>query len=183
MALIPPEYLGATTDLPEADQWCKVVLAGGSARLLVLGPIWSGKTHTAFALLQRLLDAGLSEGDIQVVDAGTLRLGGRYDPTTFEAGPRVTFFDDLTGPVDNRVGRTVPYEADEPEIQAVMAVGRGAVSDAVERLVARSGGSWIACASGRSQLEESLGEDTAGTLVAGAHWVVELPPRPLPAWD
>lgn len=183
MALIPPRYVGATTDLSEGDQWCKAVLAGGSSRLLVLGPIWSGKTHTAFALLQRLLDAGFSDADIQVVNAGKMRLYGRYDPAAFEAGPRVTVFDDLTGPADNRTGRTVPYETDEPEIQAVMAVGRGAVSDAVERLVARSGSSWIACASGRDQLGESLGEDTADALVAGAHWVVELPFRPLPEWN
>lgn len=54
---IPPRFAGAATSLAEVRQWSDAVLSGAAARLVVLGPIWSGKTHTAYAAVGQLLRA------------------------------------------------------------------------------------------------------------------------------
>lgn len=180
MTIIPLRFADATTTLAEADQWCGSVLNGTATRLLLLGPIWSGKTHHAYAMLKRILGAGYLPSNISVYESSDIVYGGDYKPRDFEVGTPVTFIDSLTDRVDNRVGVTTERAVDDPMTQSVMAAGQGALIDAVDRLLARSDASWIACASGKDALATCLGEDVAEKLITSAHMVVELPPRPLP---
>ncbi|MEV4629762.1 hypothetical protein AB0J90_26205 [Micromonospora sp. NPDC049523] len=172
--LIPANFSDAETSLPEVDHWCRAVLSGSKARLLLLGPFMSGKTHNAYAALRRLLDAGYPPADL-----GTYRayeMARDYDPRLIEQGPPVIFLDNLTDRSDNVAG-IENLQPDEPDIQALMAVHQGAVADAAERLAGRARSSWIACASTRERLAVDLGDYVAAKLLAVAD-VVELPPRP-----
>ncbi|WP_051049483.1 helix-turn-helix domain-containing protein [Nocardiopsis kunsanensis] len=180
VTVIPPRLADATTTLAEADQWCGSVLSGATTRILLLGPVRSGKTHHAYAMLKRILDAGYPPNGISVHESHDLVHGNDYKPRDFEVGTRVTFMDDLTDRVDNRVGVTTERVVEEPMIQSVMAAGRGALIDAVDRLVSRADASWIACASGKEVLATCLGGGIAEKLITSAHMVVRLPPRPLP---
>ncbi|TDC42074.1 ATP-binding protein [Micromonospora sp. KC213] len=172
--LIPARYSDAETSLPEVDRWCSAILAGSRARLLLLGPCMSGKTHTAYAALRRLLAAGYPPASLGVYRA--YEMARDYNPQLIEQAPPVIFLDDLTDRSDNVAG-VKNLEPDEPEIQALMAMHQGAVVDAAERLAGRAGTSWIACASNRERLAADLGEDVAVKLLAVAD-VVELSPRP-----
>jgi hypothetical protein len=147
--------------------------------MLVLGPIFSGKTHTAYAALNRLMQSGYPAHRIAVHSASVGGLGQDYEPEMIDAGPRVIFLDNLTDPVDNRVGVKVEMEVDEPLTQSALALARAAAVDAADRLAARANTSWICCASGREQLAQSLGADVATKLLAVAE-LVELPERPRP---
>ncbi|GIJ35011.1 hypothetical protein [Micromonospora sediminimaris] len=171
---IPARFSDAETSLPEIDRWCGAILSGSRARLLLLGPFMSGKTHNAYAALRRLLAAGYPPANLRVYQA--YEMARAYDPRLIEQGPPVIFLDNLTDRSDNVAG-TEDIQPDEPDIQALMAVHQGAVIDAAERLAGRAGSSWIACASNRERLAADLGVDVAAKLLAVAD-VVELPPRP-----
>ncbi|MCQ0012640.1 hypothetical protein [Actinomadura madurae] len=99
---IPPRFAGAATSLAEVRQWSDAVLSGAAARLVVLGPIWSGKTHTAYAAVGQLLRAGYPLEQIVVHQAHGLAIGGKYEPALIDSGPPVIVLDDVTGEVDNR---------------------------------------------------------------------------------
>ncbi|MFG1891070.1 hypothetical protein ACGFIR_24800 [Micromonospora sp. NPDC049051] len=174
--LIPAHYADAETSLPEVDRWCSAILAGSRSRLLHLGPFMSGKTHTAYAALRRLLAAGYPPANLGAYRA--YEMARDYNPHLIEQALPVIFLDNLTDRSDSVAG-VKKREPDEPEIQALMAVHQGAVVDAAERLAGRAGSSWIACASNRERLAADLGEDVAAKLLAVAD-VVELPPRPQP---
>ncbi|MEV7971482.1 hypothetical protein AB0O34_36660 [Sphaerisporangium sp. NPDC088356] len=177
--LIPPRFADAESDLPQVEQWCASVLQGESARMLLLGPIFSGKTHTAFAALRRLLSFGYPRHRIAVYSASVGGLGENYETEMIDAGPRVIFLDNLTDPVDNHVGVKVELEVDEPLTQAALALSRAVAVDAADRLASRANTSWICCGSGRDALRTCLGKDVAEKLLAVAD-VVELPERPRP---
>ncbi|MEU5958280.1 hypothetical protein [Streptomyces sp. NPDC047525] len=94
MPVVPSLFSTAETDHPAIAQWCSTVLAGDTARLLLLGPHWSGKSHTAYAALRRLLAAGYREESITVFQAADFR--GSYEPSMIENSTAVTVIDDLT---------------------------------------------------------------------------------------
>lgn len=171
---IPPIYRDAEADLPAVDQWCATVLAGGSARLLLLGPFMSGKTYTGYAAVRRLLVAGYPRSNIAAYSA--YELARKYHPSAIADGPPVIFLDNLTDRSDNNAGVKIVHP-DEPEIQAMMAAEQGAVVDAAERLTARANVSWIACASNLDRLRHDLGDEVADRLLAVAD-AIELPRRP-----
>ncbi|WP_331726138.1 hypothetical protein [Streptomyces sp. NBC_00470] len=180
MELIPRVFRDAETDNPTVLQWCSTVLAGDTARLLIVGPHWSGKSHTAFAALRRLLAAGYGEGNITVHKA--LELGRHYSPDLIEATSAVTVIDDLTVARDLVRERTAPAPLDPPETQALMALGDGARADAVARLVALPRRSWILVVSGIEALVETVGQESTDRLLAVADRI-DLSPRPRPSLD
>ncbi|HWU09897.1 MAG TPA: hypothetical protein VN520_26585 [Streptomyces sp.] len=177
MSVIPARFRDAETDHPAIAQWCTTILTGDTARLLLLGPHWSGKSHTAYAALRRLLAAGYPAADITVHQA--MELKGTYEPGMIENAPRVTVIDDVTVSVDLVREATVPLETDSADIQALMAVEAGALTDAVDRLSRLPGRSWILVASSVERLLETVGEETTERLLATAEQA-ELSPRPRP---
>lgn len=178
MSVIPALFRDAETDHPAIAQWCTTILTGDTARLLLLGPHWSGKSHTAYAALSRLLAAGYPAADITVHQA--LELKGTYEPGMIDNAPRVTVIDDVTVSVDLVREATVPLETDSAGIQALMAVEAGALADAVDRLSRLPERSWILVASSVERLVETVGEETTERLLAIAEQA-ELPPRPRPS--
>ena len=174
--LIPPRYADVTTTVEAAIRWCDGILAGHHMRLLIIGPHWSGKTHTAYAALRRLLGAGYPAQDIAAY--ASYDLTREYDPARITHGPPVLFIDDLTHYPDGRHGVT-SAAVDEPDLQAVLAVREASLADAARRLTGHTSGSWIACASSRDRLEEAAGADIKDQLLVMAD-VADLPPRPLP---
>lgn len=88
MDLIPARFTDAETDLPQIHEWCDVVLRGVPARLLLVGPIFSGKIHAAYAALRRLLQAGYPDQHIAVLDASDIVLSGTYEPAQIDQAPR-----------------------------------------------------------------------------------------------
>uniref|UniRef100_UPI002F91BD33 hypothetical protein n=1 Tax=Streptomyces virginiae TaxID=1961 RepID=UPI002F91BD33 len=178
MSVIPALFCDAETDHPAVAQWCTAVLAGDTARLLLLGLHWSGKSHTAYAALRRLLAAGFPAADIAVHRA--LEIKGAYEPGVIDNVARVTVIDDVTVSVDLVREATVLREADSVEVQAMMALEAGALADAVDRLSRLSGRSWILVASSVERLVETVGEETTERLLAIAVQA-ELPPRPRPS--
>ncbi|MFL0021371.1 hypothetical protein ACJBCE_00290 [Streptomyces sp. NBUL23] len=177
MSVIPALFRDAETDHPAIAQWCTTILTGDTARLLLLGPHWSGKSHTAYAALRRLTAAGYPAADITVHQA--MELKGTYEPGMIENAPRVTVIDDVTVSVDLVREATVPLETDSADIQALMAVEAGALADAVDRLSRLPGRSWILVASSVERLVETVGEETTKRLLATAEQA-ELPSRPRP---
>lgn len=179
MSVIPALFRDAETDHPAIAQWCTTVLDGDTARLLLLGPHWSGKSHTVYAALRRLLAAGYSAADITVHQA--LELKGTYEPGVIEDAARVTVIDDVTVSVDLVRETETPRETDFADIQALMALEAGALADAVDRLSRLPGRSWILVASSVERLVETVGEETTERLLANAEQA-ELPPRPSLRW-
>ncbi|MEU6949523.1 hypothetical protein ABZ957_30475 [Streptomyces sp. NPDC046316] len=177
MSVIPALFRDAETDHPAVAQWCTTVLVGDTARLLLLGPHWSGKSHTAYAALRRLLTHGYAAADIAVHRA--LELTGAYEPGVIENAARVTVIDDVTVSVDLVREATVPREPDSVDVQAMMALEAGALADAVDRLSRLPGRSWILVTSSVERLVETVGEETTERLLANAEQA-ELPPRPRP---
>ncbi|MFI6112903.1 hypothetical protein [Kitasatospora sp. NPDC051164] len=179
--IILPVYQDAESDHPAVEQWCSTVLSGDSARLLLLGAHWSGKSHTAYAALRRLLAAGFSSENITVHTS--FDLGRTYTPSVIENTTPVTVFDDLTLTVDLARESTMPRLLDPPEIQAQMALEAGALADAVARLTVMPRRSWILVATTIERLVETVGRETADRILAVAEQA-ELPPRPRPsqAW-
>jgi hypothetical protein len=175
--VVPPLFSDAETDHPAIDRWCSTVLAGDTARLLLMGPHWSGKSHTAYAGLRRLLAAGYREEDITVHQA--LDLAGSYEPAVIEETTAVTVIDDLTLSVDLVREANARLEPDTVDVQAVMALKAGALADAVARLSQLPRRSWLLIVSSIGCLVETVGKETADRLVAVAEQT-ELPPRPLP---
>ena len=175
MSVIPAFFCDAETDHPAIAQWCTTVLAGDTARLLLLGPHWSGKSHTAYAALRRLLSAGYPAADITVHQA--LELKDTYEPGMIEHAARGTVIDDVTVSVDLVREATAPRETDSADIQALMALEAGALADAVDRLSRLPGRSWIMVASSVQRLVETADEETTDRLLAIAEQA-ELPPRP-----
>jgi hypothetical protein len=180
MSVVPARFRDAETDHPAIAQWCATVLAGDTARLLLLGPHWSGKSHTAYAALRRLLAAGYREEDITVHQAADLR--ARYEPGLIENTTAVTVIDDVTLSVDLVRESTMPHVPDPAEIQAAMALEAGALADAVDRLSRLPHRSWILIVSSVDRLVEAVGQETTDRLVAVADQA-ELDPRPLPRLD
>lgn len=178
MSAIPALFRDAETDHPAIAQWCTTILGGDTARLLLLGPHWSGKSHTAYAALRRLLAAGYPAADITVHQA--MELKGTYEPGMIDNAPKVTVIDDVTVSVDLVREATVPLETDSADIQALMAVEAGALADAVDRLSRLPGRSWILVASSVERLVETVGAETTARLLATAEQA-ELPPRPRPS--
>ncbi|MFJ6148940.1 hypothetical protein ACIQH7_35725 [Streptomyces anulatus] len=178
MSVIPALFRDAETDHPAIAQWCTTILSGDTARLLLLGPHWSGKSHTAYAALRRLLAAGYPASDITIHQA--VELKGTYEPGMIENAPGVTVIDDVTVSVDLVREATVPLETDSADIQALMAVEAGALADAVDRLSRLPGRSWILVASSVERLVETVGEETTERLLATAEQA-EMPPRPRPS--
>ncbi|MET9110830.1 hypothetical protein [Streptomyces zhihengii] len=180
MSVIPARFRDAATDHPAIAQWCATAMAGHPARLLLLGPHWSGKSHTAYAALRRLLAAGYPAADITVHQA--LELRGTYEPGMIENAAGVTVIDDVTVSVDLVREATVPQETDSVDVQAMMALEAGALADAVDRVSRLPGRSWILVASSVERLVETVGEETTERLLAIAEQA-ELPPRPRPHLD
>ncbi|MFB7398432.1 hypothetical protein [Streptomyces sp. NPDC056191] len=177
MSVIPALFRDAETNHPAVAQWCTAVLAGDTARLLLLGPHWSGKSHTAYAALRRLLTHGYAAADIAVHQAMELR--GTYEPSMIEDAARVTVIDDVTLAVDLVREATAPREADSVDVQAMMALEAGALADAVDRLSQLPERSWILVVSSVERLVETVGEETTARLLANTEQA-ELPPRPRP---
>ncbi|WDN55870.1 hypothetical protein [Streptomyces clavuligerus] len=176
MPVIPPLFSDAETGHPAIAQWCSTILAGDTARLLLLGPHWSGKTHTAYAALRRLLAAGFRDENITVYQAQDLAAG--YEPSTIENTTTVTVIDDLTLSVD-LVREAAPRPPDSAEVQAMMALKAGALADATARLSLLPRRSWLLVASNLDCLAAAVGQETADRLVAVAEQA-ELPARPRP---
>lgn len=170
-ALIPALYRDATTDLPEIDAWCSAVLSGARARLVLLGPVFSGKTHAAFAALRRLLIAGYPVS--QIAAHKSIELVHHYQPSSIDDSPPVVLLDDITVRVDFNGAHSEP---DEPEIQALMAAQQGALVDAAERLVS-SNRSWILCGSTTDGIRATLGAELTDQILAVAD-ITQLQPRP-----
>jgi hypothetical protein len=177
MPVVPPLFSDAETDHPAIAQWCSTILGGDTARLLLLGPHWSGKTHTAYAALRRLLAAGYCEENITVHQAHDL--GGSYEPSMIENTTAVTVIDDLTLSVDLVREAAVPLNPDSVDVQAMMALEAGALADAVARLSLLPRRSWLLIASNLDCLVGAVGQETADRLVAVAEQA-ELAPRPRP---
>ncbi|WP_250402870.1 hypothetical protein [Streptomyces cellostaticus] len=177
MPVVPPLFSDAETDHPAIAQWCSTILAGDTARLLLLGPHWSGKSHAAYAGLRRLLAAGYREENITVHQAHDL--GRNYEPSMIENTTAVTVIDDLTLSVDLVREAKVPLKPDPADVQAMMALEAGALADAVARLSLLPRRSWLLIASNLNCLVEAVGQETAERLVAVAEQA-ELAPRPRP---
>ncbi|MFD3962019.1 hypothetical protein ACFWRG_32330 [Micromonospora tulbaghiae] len=177
MPVVPPLFSDAETDHPAIAQWCSTILAGDTARLLLLGPHWSGKSHTAYAALRRLLAAGYREENITVHQAH--ELGRSYEPSMIENTTAVTVIDDLTLSVDLVREAKVPLQPDTADVQAMMALEAGALADAVARLSLLPRRSWLLIVSSLDCLVEAVGQETADHLVAVADQA-ELAPRPRP---
>jgi hypothetical protein len=160
---------------PVVADWVTAILAGGQARLLLLGPIFSGKSQHAYAAVRRLLLAGYPEDHIAIHKA--LELGRTYQPSLIDDGPPVIVLDDVTIAVDINEGVTVSPALDQPDVQAMMAVQDAAIADAAYRLATRAKTSWIVCASGIAQMNQTLGEATTAVISTLAD-VVTLPDRP-----
>lgn len=56
---LPYGYTEATTNEPLVLDWAAAAARGENAKLLVLAPGWSGKTHTLYAALRLLQTAGV----------------------------------------------------------------------------------------------------------------------------
>ncbi|MET8682346.1 hypothetical protein ABZW18_33485 [Streptomyces sp. NPDC004647] len=178
MSVVPVLFSDAKTDHPAIAQWCSTILAGDTARLLLLGPHWSGKSHAAYAALRRLMAAGYREANITVHQAHDL--GRTYEPSMIENTTAVTVIDDLTLSVDLVREATVSLKADSADVQAMMALEAGALADAVARLSLLPRRSWLLIASSIDRLVETVGQETAERLLAVAEQA-ELPPRPRPS--
>ncbi|MFJ2217937.1 hypothetical protein ACIQVO_35995 [Streptomyces sp. NPDC101062] len=177
MPVVPPLFSDAETDHPAIAQWCSTILSGDTARLLLLGPHWSGKSHAAYAALRRLLAAGYREENITVHQAHDL--GRSYEPSMIEKTASVTVIDDLTLSVDLVREAKVPLQPDTPDVQAMMALEAGALADAVARLSLLPRRSWLLIASNLDCLAEAVGQETADRLGAVAE-LAELTARPRP---
>lgn len=178
MPVVPPLFCDAETDHPAIAQWCSTILAGDTARLLLLGPHWSGKSHAAYAGLRRLLAAGYREENITVHQAHELRRS--YEPSTIENTTAVTVIDDLTLSVDLVREAKVPLKPEPADVQAMMALEAGALADAVARLSLLPRRSWLLIASNLDCLVDAVGQETAERLVALAGQA-EMSARPRPA--
>lgn len=175
--VIPALFRDAETDHPAIEQWCTTVLAGAPARLLILGPHWSGKTYAAFAALRRLLAAGYPSQDITVHGASDLK--ARHDPRVIENTTAVTMIDDVTVSVDTVREAKRPLAPDSVDVQAMMALEAGALAEAIAALAVLPNRSWILIASTPEILAEAVGEQTAARILAVAD-TLELTQRPLP---
>ncbi|MFE6273969.1 hypothetical protein ACFVQ9_34850 [Streptomyces goshikiensis] len=176
--IIPLYFADAETDHPAVDRWCAAVLDGRPARLLLLGPYWSGKSHTAYAALRRVLAAGYRPDEITARRASDL--ARTYEPglTRVETTP-VTMVDDVTLAVDLVHEAKGPLRADTVEVQAMMALEAGALAEAIADLVSLPDRSWILIASTPDLLAEAVGADVADRILAAAE-TAELRQRPLP---
>ncbi|MCX4791909.1 hypothetical protein OG369_39310 [Streptomyces sp. NBC_01221] len=106
-------------------------------------------------------------------------LGRTYQPDMVENTIPVTVVDDLTLSVDLAREAGGPRLADTVEVQAMMALGAGALAEAVDRLTALPSRSWILIASCVEHLVETVGQETADRILSVAEQA-ELPPRPRP---
>ncbi|MFE3584135.1 hypothetical protein [Streptomyces vinaceus] len=175
--VVPPRYSAAESDHPAVDRWCSTVLTGTAARLLLLGPSWSGKSHTAYAAIRRLVNAGYGADRIAVTDA--FEVARAYDvPLRAE----VVMVDDVTISVDLRREAKGPRPLDPPEAQAALALQAAGLSEAVTQLVRRPNQSWILIGSTEERLVETLGKETTAEILRVAD-VADLPARPKPTWD
>ncbi|MFJ2232215.1 hypothetical protein ACIOFU_33175, partial [Streptomyces halstedii] len=93
---------------------------------------WSGKSHTAYAALRRLLAAGYPAADSTVHQATEFKR--TYEPGMMEYATRVTVIDDVTVSVDLVRVAVVLLEPDCVDVQALMAVEAGVLADVVDRL-------------------------------------------------
>ncbi|NED35825.1 hypothetical protein [Streptomyces sp. SID8499] len=177
MPVVPPLFSDAETEYPAIAQWCSTILAGDTARLLLLGPHWSGKSHAAYAGLRQLLSAGYREEHVTVHQAHDL--GRNYEPSVIENTTAVTVIDDLTLSVDLVREATGPLKPDPADVQTMMALEAGALADAGARLSLLPRRSWLLIASNLDCLVEAVGQETADRLVAVAEQA-ELAPRPRP---
>lgn len=175
MPLVPPHFSEAETDHPDIAQWCSTILAGDTARLLLLEPHWSGKSHTAYARLRRLLTAGYREENITVHQAH--EHGRSYDPSMIENTTPITVIDDL--PLSNGLMREakVPLKPGSGDVQAMTALEAGALADAVTRLSLLPRRSWPLIVSNLDCLTEAAGQEATDRLVAVAEQA-ELTPAP-----
>ncbi|WNI20012.1 hypothetical protein [Actinacidiphila sp. ITFR-21] len=175
--IVPALFQDAETDHPAIEQWCSTVLSGAPARLLLLGPHWSGKTHTAYAAVRRLLAAGYNSHEITVHGASELKR--TYDPRVIANTTAVTVVDDVTVSVDLVREAKGPLAPDSVDVQAMMALEAGALAEAIASLIVLPNRSWILIAPSPEILAEAVGEQTAARILAVAD-TVELAQRPLP---
>ncbi|WP_327257277.1 hypothetical protein [Streptomyces sp. NBC_01244] len=174
--VVPPRFSDAESDHPAVDRWCSTALTGAAARLLLLGPSWSGKSHMAYAAIRRLVNAGYGAERIAVTNA--FEVARAYDvPLCAE----VTMVDDVTISVDLRHEATEPRPLDQAEGQAALALQAAGLSEAITQLVRRSNQSWILIGSTEDRLVETLGKKTTAEIFAVAD-VADLPARPKPTW-
>lgn len=169
---------------PLLHEWIRQVAVGQPARLLVLGPGWSGKTHTAWAALNALRWKAPSRSS-GFVDRRALA-SGDYQFEELLA-PSVIIFDvaDYGDPEhlydwDGLDDYTpVDREVDEPEVQADLALQRANVNDAATRVSFTKGHSLLFTATSASTLQRALGEGVADRILA---WpTIALPRRPRPS--
>lgn len=66
------DFVGATTDNPHIDTCMQRLAAGQPAGIVLHGPMSTGKTHTAFAYLNRLVNQG-------AVAPGRIMFGSEHD--------------------------------------------------------------------------------------------------------
>lgn len=173
--IVPALYAAAESDHPVVDRWCAAVLAGDAARLLLLGPSWSGKSHTAYAAVRRLLDAGYGSERIAVTNA--FDVARSYDSPMTSV---VTVVDDVTISTDLRHETKGPRPLDPAEAQAALALQRAGLAEAITRLVRQPHRSWILIGSTEDRMIETVGQETTAQILAVAD-VAELPARPRPA--
>ncbi|GGU61263.1 hypothetical protein [Streptomyces lavendofoliae] len=174
--VVPPRYSDAESDHPAVDRWCSTVRTGAAARLLLLGPSWSGKSHTAYAAIRRLVNAGYGAERIAVTNA--FEVARAYD-VPFRAD--VVMVDDVTISVDLRREAKGPRPLDPAEAQAALALQTAGLNEAVTQLVRRPNQSWILIGSTEERLVETLGKETTAEILAVAD-VADLPARPKPSW-
>lgn len=181
----PPEtFQRAESYEPVLHEWFAKVRQGEPARVLVLGPGWSGKSYTAWAAHNTLrwgepaIRAGVA--DIDAVARGDC---------TFEdlLGTRVVVFDeaDYGDPHHARdwdgLEDFVPgaRASDMPDVEAMMQRRAANVSDVATRLVFSREQALLFTASSGSTLGRALGGGVARRILG---WpTISLPRRPRPS--
>ena len=180
----PEEYQRAKSYEPVLHEWMEKVRQGVPARLLVLGPGWSGKSHTAAAALNALL------WDTQPLRAGFVDLDAvARGECSFEdmLDERVVVFDevdyadphhqlDWDGHASFVAGPTTP---DTPDMEAMMERRAANVSDAATRLVFSRDQALLFTATSALTLSRALDEGVVRRILG---WpTIRLPRRPRPS--
>lgn len=180
----PAEYERAQCYEPVLHEWLARVRQGEPARVLILGPGWSGKTYTAWAAFNSLrwavppTRAGLVDRDA-VADGECVFediLGEPvvvFDEVDYGDPHHHHDWDGLEGYVPG------PRTLDTPDVEAMMAERASNVSDTATRLVYSRNQALLFTATSPSTLGRALGEGVVHRIL---EWpTVRLPRRPRPS--
>lgn len=180
----PAGYERASCYEPVLHEWLGKVKQGEPARVLVLGPGWSGKTYTAWAAVNALLwdvpprRAGLV--DLDAVAQGRCGLEDLLDQG-------VVVFDevDYGDPHHHRDWDgladyvPVPQARDTPDVEEMMEERAANVSDTATRLVFSRNQALLFTATSPSTLGRALGEGVVRRIL---EWpTIRLPRRARPS--